>query len=665
MKLLNYVAGMAFALALTACGGGGGNPGGTTPNGSGTSNAGDTQTTAVGSVSLALVNGAGQATNSISAVEIAQVKVIVKDAGGALVSGTVVSFSESGVGLLKFAPAAQTAMTTSEGLAVIEVRAADQTKTGATSVSVTATVGGQTITAVKTLEVTNAPVSGGVVIDPQTLASSINFVSTDPADKSIVLAGAGGNGRTETGVLTFRVVDKNNTPVKGVLVDFVVNPSIDVTLNIAQGTTDADGVVITSVSSKTVATSVVVKATVNGKSITTQSDQLKVTTGLGIQAGFEILPLVYNLDGALSGDSTDVTARLVDSNSNPVADGVPVVFVATGGKIGTSAAGGCNTLDGACTVKFEVQDPRPTNGMVTITGSAKVGDATTLQREITLHMSAAPIAVYEPGTYDPRLPQVGATPLNFPSPFALTSCNKINRGYMVANSLGFSAPSGTSISVKGDVATGLGASIGADNTVLDGSFGPSFFNLLLDPSSANNPACNVNGIAITGAAVEVSTNAPKSKRVSKQSIAVTYPAGNLILLRPNSAATPASITIGACGVSETTEVQAIGSDGLAIPAGATFFVSPSDSNADAGVYIANPGATVAGALAGSATLLVSSSDASRQSLWLVVKAPTSGPAACSTTGATAGTGTITLDVTVQIGTRRNTQKVTVTYPMKS
>ncbi|MBA3059783.1 MAG: hypothetical protein KJ614_14500 [Gammaproteobacteria bacterium] len=660
MKLLKFVLGLAMAVALTACGGGGGNPGGTTPNGGGTSNAGDTQTTAVGSVSLALINGAGQATNSISAVEIAQVKVVVKDAAGALVSGTVVSFSESGVGLLKFAPAAQTAMTTSEGLAVIEIRAADQTKTGATSVSVTATVGGQTITAVKTLEVTNAPVSGGVVIDPQTLASSINFVSTDPADKSIVLAGAGGNGRTETGVLTFRVVDKNNTPVKGVLVDFVVNPSNDVTLNIAQGTTDADGVVITSVSSKTVATSVVVKATVNGKSITTQSDQLKVTTGLGVQAGFEILPLVYNLDGALSGDSTDVTARLVDINSNPVADGVPVVFVATGGKIGTSAAGGCNTLNGACTVKFEVQEPRPANGIVTVSGSAKVGESTTLLRQINLHMSSAPIGIYEPAAGVP------AAPLISPLPVALTSCTKRNLPYMVANALGYSAPSGTTLSARGDDATGLGAAIGPDNTVLDvGNFGASLFSVLVDPSSANNPTCNVNGIAITGATVEVSANAPTSKRVTKQSIGVTYPAGNLVLLRPNSAATPASITIGACNVSETTEVQAIGSDGLAIPAGATFFVSPSDSNAVAGVYTANPGATVAGALAGSATLPVSSSDASRQSLWLVVKAPTSGPAACSTTGATAGTGTITLDVTVQIGTRRNTQTVTVTYPMKS
>ena len=658
MKLLKFVVGLTVAVALTACGGGGGNPGGTSQptNGSGTSNAGDTQTTAVGSVSLALINGAGQATNSISAVEIAQVKVIVKDAAGALVSGTVVSFSESGVGLLKFAPAAQTAMTTSEGLAAIEVRAADQTKTGATSVSVTATVGGQTITAVKTLEVTNAPVSGGTVIDPQTLASSINFVSTDPADKSIVLAGAGGNGRTETGVLTFRVVDKNNTPVKGVLVDFVVNPSIDVTLNIVQGTTDADGVVITSVSSKTVATSVVVKATVNGKSITTQSDQLKVTTGLGVQTGFEILPLLYNLDGALSGDSTDVTARLVDSNSNPVADGVPVVFVATGGKIGTSAAGGCNTLNGACTVKFEVQEPRPTNGIVTVSGSAKVGESTTLLRQINLHMSSAAIGVYEPAAGVP------ATPLNLPLPIALSKCNKRSQTYMVANALGYSAPSGTTVSVKGDASTGLGASIDGDNTVLDvGSFGPSTFNVILDPTAANNPACNEAGIGTTTATVQVTTNAPKSKRVSVVPITVSYPAGNLQLIKFNTANTPAAITTAACNF-ETTRIEAIGSNGLTLPVGAQFFVSASDASAFVDVSTVLPDAVDPAAPTNTnAFLQAASNDANRQSLWFRVRAPSGGTAPC-TTGGTLVAKTFTVEVTVLINGRRNTQTIAVTYP---
>lgn len=659
MRFSKCLTTVVVAMLLTACGGGGGSAGGTgtSTGSSGTTSAGNTQTTSVGSVSLNLVNGAGASTNSISAIEIAQVKVIVKDAAGALVSGTIVTFAESGVGLLKFAPASQTAMTTSEGLAVIEVRAADQSKAGATTIAVTASVSGQTISAVKTLEVTNAPVSGGVVIDPQTLASAINFVSTDPADSSIVLAGAGGNGRTETGVLKFRVVDKNNTPVKGVLVDFLVNPSNDVTLNISQSKTDADGVVITSVSSKTVATAVVVKATVNGKSITTQSDQLKVTTGLGTQGGFEILPLRYNLDGALSGDSTDVTARLVDSNSNPVAEGVPVVFVATGGKIGTSAAGGCNTVNGACTVKFEVQEPRPANGIVTITGSAKVGESTTLLRQIYLNMSAAAIGIFEPA---PGVP-AGPLPLIQPQPVALTSCNKRSQTYMVSNVLGYSAPSGTTISVKGDISTGFGASVDGGNTVLDGSFGPSTFNLIFDPAATNNPVCNDTGIDIATSTVEITANAPISKRITKVPLTISYPAGNLQLINFNTAGTPAAISTAACNF-ETTRVEAIGSNGLTLPVGAKFFVSASDASAVVGISTVAPNFTDPTAPTNVNTVLqTASNNTNRQSLWFRVKAPSGGTAPCATGGLIVAK-TFAVDVTVLISGRRNTQTLNVTYP---
>ena len=653
--MFNYLSAAALFTTLAACGGGGGSA----ADAANLSNSsGNTQTAAVGSLSLELVNGAGIFTNSISAIEIGQVRVIVKDSSGALVPGTIVTFSESGVGLLKFAPAAQTAMTTSQGLAVIEVRAADQTKPGATTISATASVSGKAITAVKTLEVTNAPLAAGVVIDPQTLASSINFVSTDPADRSIVLAGAGGNGRTETGILKFRVVDKNNTPVKGVLVDFVVNPSSDVILNISQSKTDAEGVVITSVSSKTVATAVVIKAAVNGRSITTQSDQLKVTTGLGTQVGFEILPLRYNLDGALSGDSTDVTARLVDSNSNPVADGVPVVFVATGGKIGTSAAGGCNTINGACTVKFEVQEPRPADGIVTITGAAKVGESTTLLRQIYLNMSAAAISVFEPA------PGVPATPLIQPRTVALTTCNKRSQSYMVSNVLGYSAPSGTSVSVKGDTSTGFGATVDGGNTVLDGSFGPSIFNLVLDPTAANNPACNEFGIDIATSAIEITANAPISKRITKIPLTISYPAGNLQLIQFNSASSPAAIRTTECNF-ETTRIEAIGSNGLTLPVGAEFFVSSSEASAAVSVSTAAP--NQADPLVSTNLnrfLQIASNNTNRQSLWFRVRAPTGGAAQCVEPGGFRPTvaRTFTVDVTVLISGRRNTQTLTVTYP---
>lgn len=659
MNFKKYLAVLGMVLGLAACGGGGGsagtplnNSGGST---SGSSSNGNVQTTSVGTISIDLVNGSGISTNSISAVEIAQVKVIVKDSAGVLVSGTVVSFSESGVGLLKFAPSAKTAMTNSAGLAAIELRALDQTQVGATTVSATASVGSQTISVTKTLEITNAPATGGVVVDPQTLASSINFISTDPADKSIVLQGAGGNGRTETGILSFRVVDKNGTPVKGAVVDFVVNPSVDVTLNISQGTTDADGLVLTSVSSKTVPTSVVVKATVKNTSVSTQSDQLKVTTGLGVQTGFEILPLVYNLDGALSGDTTDITARVVDANSNPVADGVPIVFVATGGKIGTSAAGGCNTVNGKCTVPFEVQDPRPANGIVTITGSAKVGATTTLLRQINIHMSSAPLGIFEPASGVP------ASPLLSPLPVTLTSCAKKNKPYMVANLLGYSVPSGSAVAVANDLATGFSASI-SSGAVLDvGNFAPSAFDLLLDPSGANNPACNDTGIDTVNATVVMTVNAPQSKREVKVPLTVRYPAGNLFLLQSGSANTPASVTLSACSF-ETTSIQAIGSDNLTLPAGSTFTVASSDSSASVGISTVAPNMIDPTASTNvSNTLLLPSNNASRQSLWLRIRAPNGGVAPCTTAGKLVN-HSFNVSVNVNIAGRINTQTIAVTYP---
>ena len=661
MKSLLTLAQVALVALLVSCGGGGGSPGTvSTGSGSGSSLPPPTAvTTADGTISVELLNGSGQPTQSISAIEIAAIKVTVKDAKGVVVPGTIVTFAESGVGLLKFSPDAKTALTTSEGIASLEVRAADQTRTGATTISVGATVAKTIISASKVLEVTNAPVTIGVPVDPQSLATAINFVSTDPADKAIVLKGAGGNGRTETGILSFRVVDKNSTPVKGVVVDFVVNPSNDVVLNIAQGKTDSDGLVITSISSKLVPTAVVVKATVNGKSVTTQSDQLKVTTGLGISAGFEILPLVYNLDGALSGDSTPITARLVDVNSNPVADGVPVVMVATGGKIGSSAAGGCNTVNGACTVTFEVQPPRPANGIVTISGSAKVGETTTLLSEIKVHMSTAPIGVYEPGAGIP------SAPLLVPAQIDVESCSKVSKTYMVANSLGYSAPAGTTISVESDTATGLGASIKGGNTVLDpGNFAPTIFDVVVDPSSANNPPCNNNGIDFVTATTTIVADAPKSKRKTNRQLAVRYPAGELKLVQAGTADEPATISLPACTF-RTTEVEAIATAGLELPSGSTFVVRTSDSSANVVLTttdpkLKNPSDPIIIVTDG---LFSPSKLTSRQSIWLSVQAPTAGVKPCDGVSSKPSSATFTVDVTVTSpNKRKNTQKIVVTYP---
>ena len=499
--------GFVVAIALTACGGGGGSPG-TTGSGIGsgqtpvttapTNTSGDSQANSAGSISIDVVNGAGVSSNSISAVEIAQATITLKDSRGAAVKGVVVTFAESVSNLLTVAPASKTALTDDLGQASVEIRAISSASTGATQIGASASVSGQTVSAQKAIAISSAPATG-TVVSPQELAAAINFLDVNPADKSIVIQGSGGSGRSESATLRFRVVDKNNTPVKGVVVNFEANPNTDVTLNIVSATTDAEGVAVTTVSSKTIATSLVVKATVNGKTISSQSDQLLVTTGVGIQAGFEIGAEKYNLDGGLSGDSTNVTARIVDINGNPVADGVPVVFTTSGGRIGTSAKGGCTTINGKCSVVFEVQDPR-NDDLALVTGSTKVGATQTLSGSFQINMS------------DPRLFFVN----NALAPITavtLSACKQSVSG-LIANFRGRAAAAGTTVTAN-PVTTGFNAAVKLGSPLADSllpGFGPLGVLLEFDASAMPSPYdCIPGGFTTINAEALVEMRTPSSK----------------------------------------------------------------------------------------------------------------------------------------------------------
>jgi len=53
-----------------------------------------------------------------------------------------------------------------------------------------------------------------------------------------------------------------------------------------------------------------------------------------------------------------VQVMLADAFGNPVPDGTPVVFQTNMGAIGSSDKGGCNTVNGVCSVVFRTQAPR-------------------------------------------------------------------------------------------------------------------------------------------------------------------------------------------------------------------------------------------------------------------------------------------------------------------
>lgn len=451
MRFMKFLAGAGLAAMLAACGGGGGvtNPSNPVPPGGGTE-------TAVPTVSLEIMNGAGSPATAISAVEIGVARALVKDAKGSPVKGVIVTFAESGAGLLTVSPASGTALTDANGNASVEIRAKSTASAGATMVTATAAITASvSATAQTPVAITSAPTTG--VVDPQVLANALNFLDTNPSDRSIVLAGSGGNGRSESATLRFRVVDKNNSPVKGAVVSFNVVPANDVTLNIDTATSDADGVVVATVSSKTVATAVVIRASINGRPISSQSDQLLVTTGVATLAGFDLSASKFNLNAALTGDQSNINVRIVDVNGNPVADGVPVVFTTNFGAIGTSLQGGCRTQNGACTVPYIVQDPRPNDGeRILIVASTQVGTGTSISKSVSLSAT-------RPDALNLYSAATGGTVVDT---FDMGAFCKQSFATFVGTANAFPAPANTEVVLKGLV-SGLAATTLSGSPILD------------------------------------------------------------------------------------------------------------------------------------------------------------------------------------------------------
>lgn len=225
--------------------------------------------------------------------------------------------------------------------------------------------GNDTVTAV----IGSSSQSISLGVDPANIGT-IQFVGSDLAGASIVLRGSGGLGRKESALLTFRVLDQNNSGLAGVDVAFKATTTTG-GLNVlpAAGTTDSQGFVTTTVSSGSIPTPVrvVAEASRNGRTISGLSDQLTISTGLPIQRSMSLSADVYNLEGLLTdGVVSNITVRMADQYGNPISDNTAVSFITEGGVVGTSDRGACVTVNGGCSVPLRTQNFRPTNGRVTV-----------------------------------------------------------------------------------------------------------------------------------------------------------------------------------------------------------------------------------------------------------------------------------------------------------
>lgn len=217
------------------------------------------------------------------------------------------------------------------------------------------------------------PVTKTLVIQAPAIGS-IQFVKATPTN--ISLKGTGGAGRQETSAVTFKVVDEANNP-KAANVTFALSTSNGgISLSTLTAKSDAiTGEVSTIVQAGTIATPVRVTASVvaGSSTLTTQSDQLTISTGLPDQAHFSMSTTAPNIEGwRIDGATANLTVRLADHFGNPVPKGTAVSFVTEGAKVQSN----CTTdIDGTCSVLFTSQDIRPKNGRVTISAYA-IGEET-------------------------------------------------------------------------------------------------------------------------------------------------------------------------------------------------------------------------------------------------------------------------------------------------
>ncbi|MBI9091472.1 MAG: Ig-like domain-containing protein [Desulfobacterium sp.] len=244
-------------------------------------------------------------------------------------------------------------VSTENGIATTTYRGVGCTS-GADTVTATASIAGSSLSASTDLSLATPEVG------------SITFDSAVP--ERLALAGTSNTQFPTISIITFTVKDEVGNPVPNELVNFSLSPQQgSISLSPSSAETNSAGQVLVTISSGNVPTSVRVRATVNDSQISTVSSNLVISTGLADQNSFSISATPFNPEGwNIDGVTVAVTVRAADHFNNPVPDGTSIYFTTEGGVIDPT----CSTVNGACSVEWRSQDPRPGNGRVTILATA-------------------------------------------------------------------------------------------------------------------------------------------------------------------------------------------------------------------------------------------------------------------------------------------------------
>jgi hypothetical protein len=339
-----------LSLLLSACGGGSDSP--LVGGGSSSISSGTVDTTTPTSIGLGsgadfvagqIGVGIGNATLSPGGTTTLTVNVVSPT--NTLVTNPVnVTFNSvcvaSGEAVLKNGTTVTNSVATNNGQATITYTA--NGCVGNDEITASATLAGTTKTSRATLNIASDTIH------------TVSFIDAEPT-----LVNLKGTGGSEVSVVRFRIMGMTGAPMKGVDVDFSLSTSVG-GLKLTSETTKTDnaGYAVTTVQAGAVASTVRVTAKARGTDISTQSNQLIVSTGIPDQdsmslSATELFPIgAWNHDGIES----QLTIRMADAFNNPPPDGTAVTFTTEGGAI----VSGCATAGGACTVKWNSQAPRPT-----------------------------------------------------------------------------------------------------------------------------------------------------------------------------------------------------------------------------------------------------------------------------------------------------------------
>ena len=288
--------------------------------------------------------------SEISATGLTSVSVELRDADGSpVLTSFDITFTSTCVqaGTSTIVPAV---VTTTNGEAQADY-AADGCE-GNDEITATAVIAEETLIA-----------TANLLVEPGDVGS-VEFVSATP--NQIALAGSGG---TENSIVTFVVRGETGSPLQDATVNFELNSTTGgLTLFPDNDVSGADGIVTTTVSAGNIATSIRVTATEESSGISTQSSELVVSTGIPDEDSFSISADKFNPEGGnVDGIPVDVTVRAADAFNNPAPENTAISFYAEGGSIDPT----CSTdLNGACSVTWRSQQPKPADGRVTILATA-------------------------------------------------------------------------------------------------------------------------------------------------------------------------------------------------------------------------------------------------------------------------------------------------------